>query len=1011
MRHRDLFCQIAQPCFARLAMDSFMNTVMGSQPRGLHNFISEIRNVKSKEEERERVNKELGNIRSKFSAAASLTSYQKKKYIWKLCYVYMLGYEVDFGHIEFISLLGSQHYAEKSVGYMAVALLLKPGDKLLDLVVNSVRNDLQSNQMFAKTLALSAIANVGGNEFAESLTQDVSKMITVPYDTGASFLPPTASNPKADPAEVVRNRNAIIKKTCLCLLRMYRTNADCLHPSDWVSYASKLIEDRDLGVVTSAMSLILGLMSHNVDVFEPLLPYVLDLLKKLLTGTSANVPLEYTYYRMASPWIMCKCLRFLQYFKEPEGPEWDKLEKCLNQILFNVQDTENVNKANAEYAVTFEAMNLVVSWGPASTENATHSELRSKTHTLLGKYIAVRDANVRYLALDMLARVSKVDGHADVQQYQDIVCSCLSEADMSVQKRALDVIFVITDAGIVEYVVSELISALSTAESDIREEIVVKAAILAERYQDNIQWYLDSMIEMIVLAGDQVAEAVWYRIVQVVTNAPDVHEYAARKLLEAVQEKKVHEVCICLAGYLLGEIGFVICDQQGCSGFEQFAALHQHFLLLSEKAQSILLTCYCKLMNQYPDLSDNIFAVFNKLSESAALELQQRSCEYMALADQGSEMMATVLERMPVYEEDGKESVLHTIEEAKEANKATSDKASWKVSSDEKAASRENQKVNPRDARATSADSGHGNAPALPPAAPSQASPPAPPIDLLSMDDDGLGASSTTPNFSTNSQENEKIQQNFNAACVAGVNKVQLYDDGHVTIFVQSQFRAHQARMTVSIFNKGTAGEVSNIAYDLPLNQIEGLALRVQEPTVNKVGPHDENKLQVAVACMRPFDQSPEMTVSYSTSTGAAKRTKLRLPITAASFMEPMTCNRDVYMQRWRALEQDKIEEQQTFKAGMGGISIDETVVGKMRTNLIPKLNIGLAEGLDTAMTITGCTSFRTGTPGADGQPIAVGSMLRIEADKASGMFRITIRSKNATVARALLEAVKAQLS
>ena len=131
-------------------MDSFINTVMGTQPRGLHNFISEIRNVKSKDEERERVYKELGNIRSKFSEASSLTPYQKKKYVWKLCYIYMLGYEVDFGHVEFISLLGAQHYAEKSVGYMAVALLLKPGDRLLDLVVNSIRNDLHSSQVLQK---------------------------------------------------------------------------------------------------------------------------------------------------------------------------------------------------------------------------------------------------------------------------------------------------------------------------------------------------------------------------------------------------------------------------------------------------------------------------------------------------------------------------------------------------------------------------------------------------------------------------------------------------------------------------------------------------------------------------------------------------------------------------------------------------------------------------------------------------------------------------------------------
>ena len=91
---------------------------MGSQPRGLYNFISELRKVGSKEEEVIRIDKELGNIRQKFSNSSSLTAYQKKKYVWKLCYIYMLGYEVDFGHVEFISLLGASLYSDKSVGYL-----------------------------------------------------------------------------------------------------------------------------------------------------------------------------------------------------------------------------------------------------------------------------------------------------------------------------------------------------------------------------------------------------------------------------------------------------------------------------------------------------------------------------------------------------------------------------------------------------------------------------------------------------------------------------------------------------------------------------------------------------------------------------------------------------------------------------------------------------------------------------------------------------------------------------
>ena len=168
-------------------LDGVINFVTGAQPRGLHNFISEIRNIDDVSQECIRVDKELGNIRQKFSNSNSLTSYQKKKYVWKLCYIYMLGYEVDFGHVEFISLLGANNYTEKSVGYMACGLLLRPEDSLMNLVVNSIKNDLNSQVFHARTLALSAIANIGGDELANSVAPDVRRCLIEPLKTGITI--------------------------------------------------------------------------------------------------------------------------------------------------------------------------------------------------------------------------------------------------------------------------------------------------------------------------------------------------------------------------------------------------------------------------------------------------------------------------------------------------------------------------------------------------------------------------------------------------------------------------------------------------------------------------------------------------------------------------------------------------------------------------------------------------------------------------------------------------------
>lgn len=112
--------------------------------RGLAVFISDIRNCKSqsitqrvsvwpvmegspvsrisssfagksKEAEIKRINKELANIRSKFKGDKTLDGYQKKKYVCKLLFIFLLGHDIDFGHMEAVNLLSSNKYSEKQI--------------------------------------------------------------------------------------------------------------------------------------------------------------------------------------------------------------------------------------------------------------------------------------------------------------------------------------------------------------------------------------------------------------------------------------------------------------------------------------------------------------------------------------------------------------------------------------------------------------------------------------------------------------------------------------------------------------------------------------------------------------------------------------------------------------------------------------------------------------------------------------------------------------------------------
>ena len=636
--------------FAANAPSLDLNSFVSSQPRGLYNFISEIRNAKSKEDERSRVDKELANIRQKFANSANLTSRDKKKYVWKMCYMYMLGYDIDFGHLEFISLLSSSKFQEKAVGYMAFSLMLRPGDELMTLVVNSMRNDLIGQLIHGQTLALAAVSNIGGNDLAEALAGDVQRLILGTMETKQY------NNVAVSAEEEVRNKSLVCKKAVLCLLRLYRTNPDCLQADDWMKRLARLLEDRDLGVVTSVMSLLLGLASSNPPFFEPLVPYVISILNRLVVTRSCSA--DYLYYRTPCPWLQVKCLRLLQYYKMPaEKTQAELLNEVLGNILIKTEVSESQNKSNADHSVLFEAINLVINYASDAA-----SYLKDQVCTLLGRFIAVKDPNIRYLGLDAMTRMAKLDGAEVVQMHQSTVLESLKDIDISVRKRALNLLYVLTDRSNAVIIVSDLLTHLAEADSAMKEDIVVKIAILAEKFATDLHWYVNTMVQVLQVAGDFVAEAVWYRVVQIVINNSSIHEYAAEKMLATIERKHTHDNVVALAAYLLGEIGVNICEHPGMSGYDQFIALNQHMATASLKVQCILLTTYMKLLNLYPEqTADQINEVFTRYATSCHLELQQRACEYQALPGISADTMEAVLNPMPPFEIDGKESSLLSL--------------------------------------------------------------------------------------------------------------------------------------------------------------------------------------------------------------------------------------------------------------------------------------------------------------------------------------------------------------
>merc|ERR1711970_495433 len=215
-----------------------------------------------------------------------------------------------------------------------------------------------------------------------------------------------------------------------------------------------------------------------------------------------------------------------------------------------------------------------------------------------------------------------------------------------------------------EDIVLAMLTYLETADYSIREEMVLKVAILAEKYATDYKWYVDVILNLIRLAGDYVSEEVWYRVIQIVINRDDVQGYAAKTVFEALQAQACHENMVKVGGYILGEFGNLIAGDERSSPRVQLHLLHSKFHLCSSMTRALLLSTYVKFINLFPEIKHSVedILVADSNLRSADAELQQRASEYLALSKLTSlDVLASLLEEMPPFPEKESSGLLNLL--------------------------------------------------------------------------------------------------------------------------------------------------------------------------------------------------------------------------------------------------------------------------------------------------------------------------------------------------------------
>jgi len=1006
------------------------------------------------EQERARVERELANIRRKFNKThRSLTAYERKKYVLKLLYIYMLGYNVDFGHTEALKLISSTSYGEKQAGYMTTSVILNERNEFLRMAINSIRTDVISRDETNQCLGLSCIANVGGREFADSLAGDVETILLTP-----TYRP------------VVR------KKAALCLLRLFRKNPEILLAE---TFAHKIVDlldaERDLGVLIGVLSLLLGIVQHSHRGYESCVPKVINVLERLTVNK--DIPPEYLYYGIPSPWLQVKCMKILQYFPTPEDPALLNAQLvAMRNILSGTNTVKNSNKNNALHAILFEAINLVTSMDYAH-------ELFDLCVEILGNFLEMKEPNIRYLALNTLnALAAMPDLREAIKVYQDKVVDALHDADISIRKRALTLLFSMCDASNVHSVIDELVKYFVTADFDIREELAIKTAILAERYSVNDrQWFVHIALQIIDKAGDFINDDLWHRVVQIATSDPKLHASTAQVMFAHLRDEgAANELVLRLVSYCIGEFGYLL----PIPASQYVDILVPLFKETDEVTQAIMLTAFVKVaMHKNCDQAamGSIVQVFTDMSTDMDIEVQQRASEYLRLLRLGPSMRP-ILEPMPEYPE--RASILEKHVEVE--NEASDIAAGVRKLGLSRATDK--NRAQPQTPAGTSASVEMKTAPkpaasvdllgdllgeaatpaALPaarpaaspgsnleallgigaPALPSTQPPPralpaiepssntadsarpastahnvedllgiggsAAPVALASSNDVAVLSNAVIPSQQAQSpsatpqmpeltsETHAAIQPRSGCEPTVDVDECAkrllvadnglLYEDECVQVGVKSQWQGSQGRIMFYVGNKFAAETLQNVR--MSVAEVEGLRHSLQ-PVPATIGPKRQIQIMLQVAIGNAFTSAPTLAFEFTTTAMGAVSRSLALPVRVNKFLRPMTISSpQEFIAMWHQMasvgQQQKIMDVSQQYAS----SIDRVI------NAFKGMRLAVHEGLDPNPANIVAGSRFVGEKCGE-----VFIAVRAESDaNVRGRYRFTVASLDATATSAVME-------
>jgi len=331
--------------------------------------------------------------------------------ILKLLYLHMLGHSMQWAAFNVIELMASPRFRGRRIGYLAAALSFGPTTDVAILTANAFKKDFVSKIMFDSGIALNCLANMVTPDVAVSIVSDV--------------------------VGILKSNHAYLrKKALLALYKLFLQYPEALRPS--FSAIQECLDDSDVGVACCAVNVICELAATNPSAYLGLAPVFF----KLLRHTSNN-------------WMMIKLVKLLGQLCPFEPRLAKKLVGSINDIM----------RTTTAKSLLFECIQTV-SIGMLSQQESVELAMSK-----LKGFIEDPDQNLKFLGLVAMGNFIRVHP-ALVSNHKKTIIDCLDDQDITIRRRALQLVGSMINEENLEEIVNPLLLSLKSQTSSFRDDLI-----------------------------------------------------------------------------------------------------------------------------------------------------------------------------------------------------------------------------------------------------------------------------------------------------------------------------------------------------------------------------------------------------------------------------------------------------------------------------------------------------------------------------------------------------------